>query len=72
VEIDLLTVDCEGMDAVVLQSSDWKRYRPAFVMVEDAAPLEDSPTALLLREQGYELAARVQITKIYKRRAAGD
>jgi len=67
-QIDLLNVDCEGMDFTVLQSNDWNRYRPEFIMVEDASAQEDSPTANLLKKQDYQLVAQVQITKIYRRR----
>jgi FkbM family methyltransferase len=67
-EIDLLSVDCEGFDEVVLRSNDWAKYRPAWIMVEDESPEENSGTALLLREQGYQLAAWVKMTKIYQRK----
>jgi FkbM family methyltransferase len=69
-KIDLLNVDCEGMDAVVLGSNDWTRFRPEFIMVEDPSPQEDSASAHLLKEQGYQLISWVQITKLYRRRDA--
>ena len=34
-KIDLLSVDVEGMDLEVLQSNDWKKYRPKVVICED-------------------------------------
>jgi FkbM family methyltransferase len=34
-KINLLSVDVEGMDLAVLQSNDWKKYLPDYVMVED-------------------------------------
>ena len=67
-EIDLLSVDCEGMDEIVLRSNDWNRFRPGFIMVEDAVGPLDSPTSVLLKGQGYDLVALVSITKIYRRR----
>lgn len=33
--IDLLSVDCEGLDLEVLQSLDWRTQRPSVVLVED-------------------------------------
>ncbi len=66
-EIDLLSVDCEGMDEIVLRSSDWSRFRPAFIMVEDGTGQLDSPTATLLKGYGYEMVALAQITRIYRR-----
>jgi FkbM family methyltransferase len=65
--IDLLTVDCEGFDEVVLRSNDWKRFRPAWIMVEDEQAGDDSGTARLLKGEGYRLAAWVRMTKIYQR-----
>ena len=32
--IDFISVDAEGYDLAVLQSNDWQKYRPRFVMVE--------------------------------------
>jgi FkbM family methyltransferase len=32
--IDFLTVDVEGFDLDVLQSNDWGRFRPAYILVE--------------------------------------
>jgi len=69
-EIDLLSVDCEGFDEIVLASNDWKRFRPAWIMVEDEQAGQDSGTARLLAGEGYELAAWVSMTKIYRRREA--
>ena len=33
-EIDLLTIDVEGLDYEVLRSNDWSRYSPEFILVE--------------------------------------
>jgi FkbM family methyltransferase len=67
-EIDLLSVDCEGYDEVVLRANDWSRFRPAWIMVEDENAGDESGTARLLKEQGYQLAAWLKMTKIYQRR----
>lgn len=67
-EIDLLSVDCEGHDEIVLRSNDWTKFRPAWVMVEDEHVAAESGTAHLLIGEGYELAAWVSMTKIYRRR----
>jgi hypothetical protein len=34
-EIDLLSVDAEGVDEMVLLSNDWNRYRPKVIIVEN-------------------------------------
>jgi FkbM family methyltransferase len=69
-EIDLLSVDCEGFDETVLRSNDWKRFRPTWVMIEDERASDDSGPGRLLKDEGYELAAWVKLTKIYRRRGA--
>lgn len=34
VSIDFISIDAEGLDLRVLQSNDWDRYRPNYVLVE--------------------------------------
>lgn len=33
-QVDFMSVDAEGLDLEVLQSNDWDRFRPTFVIVE--------------------------------------
>jgi FkbM family methyltransferase len=33
-QIDFLSVDAEGLDLTILQSNDWRRFRPRFVLAE--------------------------------------
>lgn len=35
VKIDLMSVDVEGMDLEVLESNDWKKFRPRIIICED-------------------------------------
>ncbi len=42
-QIDLLSVDVEGMDYEVLQSNDWKRYKPSVIVVEDLTFSPENP-----------------------------
>ena len=55
--IDFLTVDVEGFDLDVLQSNDWKHYRPSVVLVETLGrSLEDlalDPVTGYMRSLGY-------------------
>jgi FkbM family methyltransferase len=57
--IDFLNVDVEGHDLEVLESNDWRRFRPRIVVVEDEA-LDAGKSAIvgLLRNHGYELCAQ--------------
>lgn len=34
VEIDFMSVDCEGVDLDVLKSNDWNKFRPSIVLIE--------------------------------------
>ena len=60
--IDFLTIDAEGLDFEIVQSNDWQRYRPRFVLVElldtELAEISMHPTSLFLVEQGYRACAK--------------
>lgn len=68
--IDFLSVDVEGMDLEVLNSNDWAKFHPTFVLAEElglaalAGPGQ-SGTALFLRERGYIPVARTRLTAIF-------
>lgn len=62
-EIDLLSVDVEGLDYEVLSSNDWDRYRPKVVIVEDLDFSIDggsstSEAVAILRSHGYVAASK--------------
>jgi FkbM family methyltransferase len=58
-EIDFMTVDVEGHDLEVLQSNDWSRYRPKFVVVEDKeTDPGNSDIARFMKEQSYKICAQ--------------
>lgn len=70
--VDVLNVDCEGLDLAVLQSLDFAQRRPTVVMVEDldryyefAGPDTVTPIARFMREQDYSLLAQLLFTSIY-------
>ena len=67
--VDVLNVDVESLDLEVLQSNDWKAYRPLVVAVEDlefdmALPTA-SPIYNFLREQGYRCISRTTFTNFF-------
>ncbi len=70
VEIDLLTVDVEGLDERVLRSSDWSRFRPKVVCVEDhhfdAPSMQSNSLFNFLLSMKYRLVAHVFATSIYQ------
>lgn len=55
--IDFLSIDTEGLDAAVIASNDWDRYRPRFVLVEVLGvgfdDLASDPLAQQMRSHGY-------------------
>lgn len=69
--IDLLSVDCEGLDLQVLESLDWTRTRPTVVVVEDFEQfrlnrtLGASPIRRLLGGLSYAVAGQNAFSFIY-------
>lgn len=57
--IDFMNVDVEGRDFEVLESNDWKRFRPRFIVVEDEGlDPNESQIVKMMRGHGYELCAQ--------------
>lgn len=69
--IDFMTVDVEGLDAEVLGSNDWNRFRPRIVLAEtlrtDILAIVSCPTARLLGEVGYKPVAKAYNTTFFER-----
>lgn len=70
--IDFLTIDVEGMEFQVLNSNDWKKYRPEVVLLEvlhfDFGSLATSPACSLLMDNGYHLHSKLGRTLFFARR----
>lgn len=68
--IDFMSVDVEGMDLEVLQSNNWGKYRPRYVLVEsfgvELKENAESQVYSYLRGINYELCAKTVNTYIYK------
>src|SRR5262245_9575938 len=57
--IDFMNVDVEGHDLEALQSNDWERFRPRFLVVEDMhAAAGASPVVGFLQTRGYDVCVR--------------
>lgn len=71
-DIDLLSVDVEGLDLEVLRSNDWQRYRPMAVVAEvlftDLAGLLDSDVAAFLASVGYRPYAKLVNSAVFVRK----
>ena len=64
-KIDLLTVDCEGLDEQVLRSNDWARFRPTAVCVEDWQDDPESSLLAYMTSLGYRQVAHVTKSRIF-------
>jgi FkbM family methyltransferase len=68
-KIDFLTIDVEGFDLQVLQSNNWLKYKPSFILVEDRIDfnnLTNSEVYGYLEKQGYQLVAKTLRTLFFK------
>lgn len=63
-QVDLLNVDCEGMDWQILSGNDWRKFRPKCICAECATG-EEQRLAHYLAEQGYRLEARAGHSRIF-------
>ena len=54
--IDFLSIDVEGMELAVLQGLDFKKYKPALVLLEEHR--RDYKKHFYLKQQGYRLVKR--------------
>ncbi len=70
-EIDLLSVDVEGLDFQVLKSNNWRRFRPKFVLVEilgsSIKDIANSKEYKYLSGFEYEIFAKTVNTVIFRR-----
>jgi hypothetical protein len=68
--ISFLTIDVEGYDLQVLQSNDWKKYRPQYVIIESYETfIEDvikSEIYNYICKQGYRLVSKSYLSLIFK------
>ena len=70
-DIDLLSVDVEGVDLKVLQGNDWNHYRPHHVIVEveglDLMNAIAHPVVAFMAEQGYRLSGFIHVSAFFSR-----
>ncbi len=68
--IDFMSFDVAGLDVRVLQSNNWKKYQPRFVLVEDTDAdfkhLDASEVHEFLSDKQYKLVSKTQRTLIYR------
>jgi hypothetical protein len=62
--IDFMTVDCEGHDTQVLQSNDWKRFRPQVVLAEGHKETAHHVDSVMI-SAGYRFVTQLGLTRIF-------
>jgi len=74
--VDLLSIDVEGAELEVLESSDWLRWIPEIVLMEargrDSVPAgaAESAAVRFLRERGYDAVAGTTRTIVFRHASA--
>lgn len=65
--IDVLDVDCEGHDLSVLQSNDWRKYRPKVILAEEN---EENESSILtyLENLHFSLILKLNNTLVFRRK----
>lgn len=70
-KIDFMSIDVAGLDIELLESNDWDKYRPQYLLVEDVdnitGKMDASEVYQFFRERGYEqLGYKTLRTLIFK------
>ena len=67
--VDFLKIDVEGAERDVIEGADWRRFRPAVVLVEAISPVSGEPAwqdwEPLLLAQGYRFALFDTLNRFY-------
>jgi FkbM family methyltransferase len=66
--ITFFDIDVEGHDYMVIQSNNWDKYRPRFIMIENTINLEnlqDNEVYQLLQSKGYDLVGKTLRTLFF-------
>ena len=70
--IDFMTIDVEGLDLEVIESNNWKKFRPNFILIEDLKKYNlkelviDSEMFKSLESKNYILVAKTFNTLLFK------
>jgi len=69
-EIDFLDIDVEGTDLSVLNSNNWSKYRPKFILVEilnnNLDNIDKDPVVQFMKKKNYIIYAKLDNTVFFK------
>lgn len=63
--IDFMNIDVEGLDLEVLESNDWSKIRPTYLLVENLKQV-NNPIERFLKGKNYEMIALTKNTVFFK------
>ena len=71
--IEVMSIDVEGLEMEILQSNDWKMFSPKVVLLEqlncDIVSAPSHPTTLFLADHNYKLIFKSYNTSFFERRS---
>jgi len=69
VNIDFMSVDCEGLDFEVLKSNNWNKYKPKIIVCEihdmDIESVSTSEIGKYLKNLGYKFEAKTGLSSFF-------
>lgn len=69
-KIDFMNIDVEGLDFEVLESNNWDKYKPSYILIEmhniNIEHIRNSNIYKFLMEKHYRLVSLAYITLIFK------
>ena len=70
-KIDFMSIDVEGLDMIVLESNDWKRYSPRYLLVEcigdTVEDIMQDNIYRFLSKKGYKIVGKTYRTLILRK-----
>jgi hypothetical protein len=70
--IDFMSIDVEGFEMNILQSNDWSKYRPDYILLEDlnfsVYDISQNPLFRFMVETGYEFNSKLSNTLLFKKK----
>lgn len=71
-KIDFISIDVEGLDFEVLESNNWDKYKPRYILAEmhnfDIENIKESFIYKFLVDKGYKLVSVSYITLIFQKK----
>ncbi|MCD7914178.1 MAG: FkbM family methyltransferase [Tannerellaceae bacterium] len=68
-KIDFLTLDVENMEMDVLESNNWQKYKPKYILIEERINIMscvENEIYTYLKNLNYSFIAKTPRTSIYK------